>query len=277
MPGDENKTFGLSPYAGKHTPPEEQMGLLIDTVRCTGCMACFIACKEVNQLPNHNETILNKDTYSIVKKIDKYYVRRLCMHCVKPACESVCPVAALQKTSLGPVIYDENRCIGCRYCMMACPFSIPTYEWESMTPRVQKCFMCYQKRVSQGKPTGCAEACAYGATVFGKRKDLLKIARERIHANPKKYIPHIYGEKEIGGTGTMFLAGMPFEKFGFLPDFKDQPLPILTWNVLNRLPDIVVMAGVLMAGVTWIINRRIELAREKEKEKNMESSTGEQG
>ena len=147
--------------------------------------------------------------------------------------------------------------------MMACPFSIPTSEWDSMTPRVRKCFMCYQDRVSKGQPTGCAEACAYGATVFGKRGELLEIARMRIKENPKKYIPNIYGEHEIGGTGTMFLAGMPFEKFGFLPDLREQPLPMLTWNVLNRLPDIVVMAGVLMAGVTWMVNRRIELAREK--------------
>ena len=239
------------------------MGLLIDTVRCTGCMACFMACKEVNGLPNRDDHELNKDTFSVVKKIDGVFVRRLCMHCIKPACESVCPVAALQKTALGPVIYDADRCIGCRYCMMACPFGVPTYEWDSITPRVRKCFMCYEQRVSHSKPTGCAEACAYGASVFGKRKDLIQIARDRMKADPDKYIQKIYGEHEIGGTGTLFLSGMPFEKFGFLPALRNEPLPMLTWNVLNRLPDIVVMAGVLMAGITWMVSRRMELARGK--------------
>lgn len=260
---NKNKTFGLSPHAHQHTDPGDYMGLLIDTVRCTGCMACFMACKEVNRLPNHNDRELNKDTYTVVKEIGDAFVRRLCMHCVKPACESVCPVAALQKTALGPVIYDENRCIGCRYCMMACPFGIPTYEWDSMTPRVEKCYMCYENRVSQGKLTGCAQACAYGATVMGKRKDLIALARKRMKENPDKYHPHIYGEHELGGTGTMYLSAVPFENIPFLPEFRGEPLPILTWNVLHRLPDIVVLAGVLMAGVTWIVNRRLERVREE--------------
>lgn len=260
---NNKKTFGLSPHAHHRTDPGDYMGLLIDTVRCTGCMACFMACKEVNELPNRNDEDLNKDTYTVVKKIGDAFVRRLCMHCVKPACESVCPVAALQKTALGPVIYDEDRCIGCRYCMMACPFGIPTYEWDSMTPRVEKCYMCYEKRVSQGKLTGCAQACAYGATIMGKRKDLIALARKRIQDNPDKYHPYIYGEHELGGTGTMYLSAVPFENIPFLPAFRDEPLPILTWNVLHRLPDIVVLAGVLMAGVTWIVNRRLERVREE--------------
>ncbi|MEW6203318.1 MAG: 4Fe-4S dicluster domain-containing protein [bacterium] len=245
----------------KPLPPEKQKGLLIDTVRCVGCMACFMACKEINSLPNNDDTELNKDTFTVVKRIGGYYVRRLCMHCVNPACVSVCPVAALQKTPEGAVIYDAYRCIGCRYCMMACPFQVPTYEWHGMTPRVRKCFLCYHTRVVKGKPTACAEACPYGATVFGTRGQLLKIARKRILMHPKKYIPHIYGEKELGGTGTLFLAGVRFETFGFRTDFRNEPLPVLTWNVLNRLPDIVVMGGVMLAGVVWIINRRIELSR----------------
>ena len=277
MGDDVSKTYGLPPHSSAHARADDQMGLLIDTVRCTGCMACFIACKEVNQLPNKNDEELNKDTYTVINKINGYYVRRLCMHCLHPACESVCPVGALQKTALGPVIYDVNRCIGCRYCMMACPFSIPTYEWNSMTPRVQKCFMCYHDRVSKGRPTGCAEACAYGATVFGKRTELLEIARARIKASPGKYNPKIFGEKEIGGTCTLYLAGMPFEKISFLPHVKDDPLPILTWNVLNRLPDIIVMAGVAMSGIFWMVNRRMELARVKEEEHKTPENNGRNG
>ena len=122
MSEESRGKFGLSPHAGKHAPAGEQMGLLIDPVRCIGCMACFMACKEINGFPNNDDHELNDRSYTIVRKTGSRYVRRLCMHCINPACESVCPVGALQKTSLGPVIYDADRCIGCRYCMVACPF-----------------------------------------------------------------------------------------------------------------------------------------------------------
>ena len=250
----------------KPLPPEKQKGLLIDTVQCVGCMACFMACKEINDLPNNDDKELNKSTFTVVKKIKGYNVRKLCMHCVNPACASVCPVAALTKTPEGAVVYDESRCIGCRYYMMACPFAVPTYEWHGMTPRVRKCFQCYQKRVSKGKPTACAEACPYGATIFGTREKLLQIAKKRILFHPKQYVHHVYGENELGGTCTMYLAGIPFKNFGFNEDFKSQPLPTLTWNVLSRLPDIVVMAGMMLAGVVWIINRRIELSQSGEED-----------
>ena len=250
----------------KALPPGKQKGLLIDTVQCKGCMACFMACKEANKLPNNNEEDLNANTFTVIKKIEGYNVRKLCMHCVNPACVSVCPVAALQKTPEGPVIYDSYRCIGCRYCMMACPFNIPTYEWHGMTPRVRKCFMCYTDRVSKGKQTACAEACPYGATVFGARDQLINIAKKRIMLHPREYMRRIYGDAELGGTGTIYLAAIPFSTFGLNEKFKDEPLPILTWNVLNRLPDIVVMAGLMLAGVVWVINRRLELAHNPEEE-----------
>lgn len=265
MSDDTNKKFGLSPHATHHGSPDEQMGLLIDPVKCVGCMTCFMACKEANGLPNRDDKELNDKTYSVVKKVGSKYVRRLCMHCVNPACVSVCPVGALQKTELGPVIYDPDRCIGCRYCMVACPFSIPTYEWNSATPKVQKCFMCYENRVAKGMNTACAEACSYGATIFGKRKDLILEARSRIEKEPDKYLSHIYGEEELGGTSTLYMMASPFEKIDFLPEFRKDPLPVLTWNVLNRLPDIVVMGGVLMSGFVWIINRRIVLSKERHK------------
>lgn len=268
---------------GGALPPGKQKGLLIDTVLCKGCMACYMACKEINELPNNNDTELNKDTFTVVKRIKGYYVRRLCMHCVNPACVAVCPVGALQKTHEGPVIYDSYRCIGCRYCMLACPFQIPTYEWNGMIPRVRKCFMCYNKRVSKGKTTACAEACPYGATVFGSRDKLLEIAHKRILFHPRRYVKHIYGEKELGGTGTIFLAGVPHGNFDLHEGFKSEPLPTLTWNVLSRIPDVVVMAGMILAGVVWIINRRIELSQpqsgeggkdEPEKEDTGQSNPG---
>ena len=123
------------------------------------------------------------------------------MHCNEPTCVSVCLVGAFKKTDTGAVIYDETKCIGCRYCMQACPFEVPRYEWSSVSPRIQKCKMCYE-RIAAGGKTACAEACMFDATVFGDRDDLIKEARKRIDANPATYVNYIYGLTEVGGTSV---------------------------------------------------------------------------
>ena len=138
-------------------------------------------------------------------------MRKLCMNCDDPACASVCPVGALQKDRLGPVTYDKHKCMGCRYCMAACPFSVPKYEWDKAVPGVRKCIMC-APRVAAGKPTACAEVCPTGATKFGERDELLKEARKRIQDNPGTYLPHIYGETEVGGTSVMLLSSLDFQQ-----------------------------------------------------------------
>ena len=94
--------------------------------------------------------------------------------------------------------------------MIACPFEIPTYEYdEAFTPRVMKCTMCFE-RVKEKKLPGCVESCPNEALTFGKRKDLIKIARERIKKYPGRYQDHIYGEAEMGGTSWLYLSGVPF-------------------------------------------------------------------
>ena len=85
-------------------------------------------------------------------------------------------MAALQKTAAGPVVYDEDRCMGCRYCMVACPFQVPTYEWEARLPKVRKCDMCSDK-IAAGGVTRCSEACPYEATITGERDELIAQAR----------------------------------------------------------------------------------------------------
>ncbi len=183
------------------------------------------------------------------------------MHCLDPACVSVCPVGALQKTEEGPVIYEASRCIGCRYCLLGCPFEVPKYEWDSPLPKVKKCIMCYEKRLSEGKQPACTEACPTGATIFGDRDELIYEAQHRIADHPERYVDHIYGLKEAGGTSVLYLAGQPFESLGFNTNLQDSPYPALTWIVLNKIPNVVTLGGVLMCGFWWLTNRKNELAR----------------
>ena len=211
----------------------------------------------------YDDTIAAEETQSahkmtvVLTRSDKF-MRRLCMNCQDPACASVCPVGALQKTAAGPVTYDADRCMGCRYCMIACPFSVPKYEWSKVLPKVQKCTMC-PERVSAGQPTACAEACPTGATKFGERDDLILEAQQRIRDNPGTYVNHIYGLNEVGGTSVLLLSSVPFEQFGYRADLSKDALPILTYRVLSRIPDFVPLGGMLLGGVWWITHRREEV------------------
>lgn len=149
--------------------------------------------------------------------------------------------------------------MGCRYCMAACPFSVPRYEWAKPLPAIRKCTMCYD-RVSTGGVTACTEACPTGATKFGDRHELLREARERIRQNPGQYVPHIYGEDEVGGTSVLLLSGVDFKAFGFRDDLVHDALPMYTFRVLSRIPDFVPIGGALLGGIWWITHRREAVA-----------------
>jgi formate dehydrogenase iron-sulfur subunit len=237
--------------------------LLFDSTLCIGCKLCEEGCAKKNGLP-YNDAIGNEQKqsahkYTVVLNRDEKFMRRLCMHCIDPSCASVCPVAALRKTKEGPVIYEEDRCMGCRYCMLACPFSVPKYEWDKTLPGVRKCTMCADQ-VSAGKATACATACPTGATKFGEREDLITEAQKRLRENPKDYINRIYGVREVGGTLVFLLSSVPFEKFDYRIDLDPEPLPILTYRVLSRIPDLVAVGSVLLGGIWWITNRRAQVA-----------------
>ena len=234
-------------------------GLLVDTTRCIGCGACSAACKEQNNLPLPIEPENTAYTWTTVQKVEGVNVRRMCMHCLEPTCVSVCPVGALRKTAEGPVAYDAKRCIGCRYCIMACPFGVPKYQWDSALPIVGKCILCAD-RVKTGLPTACAAVCPTGATMFGTRDEMVREARWRIVARPDRYVDHVYGLEEAGGTGVLMLAGVPFERLGLRTDLPRQSLPVLTWQVLSKVPDFVLLAGAFLYGVHWITKRREEVA-----------------
>jgi len=235
--------------------------LLYDATICIGCKQCEVGCAEQNKL-RYDDTVAaeqrqSEHKFTCVLTKDDRFMRRLCMNCQEPACASVCPVGALTKTSIGPVTYDPDKCMGCRYCMVACPFSVPKYEWNKLAPKVRKCTMC-PDRVANGRPTACAEICPTGATKFGERDDLINEAQQRIRDNPGKYVPHVYGLTEAGGTSVLLLSSVSFAEFGY--NTPGYALPMLTYRVLSRIPDFVPLCGVLLGGVWWITHRREEVA-----------------
>ncbi len=252
----------------------KKKALLIDLTLCIGCNACQDACKTENGLPEGEETRLSDTAYTALEEHDGVYVRRMCQHCIDPTCASVCPVGAFTKTAEGPVLYDESKCIGCRYCIQACPFQVPRYEWGSNYPRVQKCRFCAE-RLKQGLQTACAEACPTGATKFGDRDDLVREAYNRMQAGPGKYVDRIYGLDEVGGTSILYLSSVPFEELGFKTRLTHTPLPMLTWQALSKIPTVVSVGGVFLYGIWWITNRRTEVRRiEKELKKQKRPSNG---
>ena len=236
--------------------------ILYDATMCVGCKLCEKACAERNHLPYDDNIALeskqSEHKFTVVLAKDDKFMRRLCMNCQDPACASACPVGALKKTALGPVTYDGDRCIGCRYCMIACPFSVPKYEWSKALPLVRKCDMCAD-RVARGEQTACAEACPTGATKFGDRDALIAEAKERMAKNPGQYLNHIYGVNELGGTSVLLLSSVPFDQFGYKSDLPSEAMPMLTYRALSHVPDVVTLGTVLLGGVWWITNRRSEV------------------
>jgi len=253
----------------------DAVGVLFDNVLCIGCRRCEAACNKVNELPKPDRpfddlTVLDTrrrthaGTYTVVNRYDApgpegppVFRKIQCNHCLEPACASACFVKAFSKTPSGAVVYDASVCVGCRYCMIACPFEIPTYEYnEAFTPRVQKCTLCHP-RITQGLLPGCVESCPTEALTFGRRDQLLKLARERIAKHPGRYVDHVYGENEMGGTNWLYLSGVPFSKIGMREDLGVTPAPELTAGALGAVPIVVGLWPVLLTGI-YAINKRKE-------------------
>lgn len=239
-------------------------GFLFDVTACKLCGACWAADKERNKLPILDDNFLKDElsdkSFLVIKERLGRGVRFSCMHCLIPTCASVCPVAALEKTEVGAVIYHDDRCIGCRYCVIACPFKIPKYEWSKPLPYVRKCDMCYS-RIINGQMPACAQACPTGALLFGNREDLIQEARRRIKQNPNRYVDHIYGEKEVGGTSLMFISDVPLEKLGYPGNLSENPVPSLTWEALEKIPNVVLLGGAFLIGLWWLTKRRDEVRK----------------
>ncbi len=244
--------------------------ILTDTTKCIGCHLCVEACKEVNHLPNDMPRRwdmrdgLSADNWTaVIRRDDDKFVRKQCRHCLEPACVASCPVAALHKTNLGPVVYDKTRCIGCRYCMMACPYGIPRYQWDSTVPYIQKCVLCYDTRLKHGREPACTEICPTKATIFGDRDKLLGEAHQRIRQNPGKYIHRVWGEHELGGTSVLYISDVDLSFLTYGARFGEKPLPVATRPAMEAVPFTFLGVAMAMAGLRWIIGRRDKVQREE--------------
>lgn len=232
--------------SGDHS---QVFSVLVDTVVCIGCRKCEWACNNEHKLSTRSLTEFedksvfgrhrrpDDSAYTVVNRfVDpaqpdrQLNIKVQCMHCNRPACVSACIVGALQKNKIGSVDYDAWKCIGCRYCMVACPFQIPAYEYrDPFKPRVRKCTFC-EHRLIEGKKPACVSICPNEALTFGTREELMDVANERIKLNPGKYVDHIYGEKEIGGSSWMYLAPTEFANTE-LPVLPTEEIPKLTETI----------------------------------------------
>ena len=248
-----------------------QMSILTDVTRCIGCEECVRACKETNDTGEDRpwrwqrriDDLSATRWTAIVSRPEKHYVRKQCRHCLDPACVSVCPVGAMHKTPEGPVVYNSAICMGCRYCMMACPYGIPRYMWAEAVPYVRKCIMCYDK-IKSGEldQPACTKACPTEATIYGNRDDLLEVAHKKIKEKPDLYLPKVFGEHDVGGTSVLYVSDISLGFLGWKEDLGEKPLPSRTQVFMNTVPAVFVGVGAIMGGVYWVIDRRMRLQGE---------------
>lgn len=241
---------------------DEAVGVLIDLTRCTGCNSCALACKVANDMPNPEtppQALSSEALTYVATEADAAgqptYVKRQCMHCLHPACVSACTVGALRKTPEGPVVYDAQKCIGCRYCQYACPFGVPTYDWDNPLGLIHKCQLCFQQRVAEGQTPACVSACPNGALRFGKRTELLAQARAQIARRPQSYINHIYGEHEAGGASMLYLSAVPFAQLNF-PQLAGGAISQTAETVMGLTPALALSVATLATGLHLILRRR---------------------
>ena len=271
---------------------------LIDVTRCIGCRACQVACKNWNDcegehtellgdLGLQNPAALSADTWTLITSheipdenapggLHYLFTMQRCLHCLEPACVSACPTTALSRMPDGPVSYNADKCIGCRYCIWACPWGVPAAEWDSLAPKIKKCTHCADRAEQPTPPTrngqpltdedirdyeknmvvpACVKACPADALTFGNRDDILEEAHRRIAARPGKYVDHVYGEKEAGGTSVVYLSSVPFEKLGF-PTLSDKAFPAYTSFALHAVPPAVIALGTVLGSTVAALKRR---------------------
>jgi formate dehydrogenase iron-sulfur subunit len=263
-------------------------GMLIDTTRCIGCRGCQVSCKAWNELgtsgaafsetgtyPRHLDAnnftrVLFREVAAEGGRVRSVFLKRQCMHCVEPACEAACPVGALTKTKDGPVVYEDARCIGCRYCMVACPFNVPKFQWEARAPFIRKCTFCADRQAAGMKPA-CAATCPAEAITVGERPALVAEAHRRIDASPRRYAPAVFGERTAGGTSVLYLTAVPLEALGlagegFRTDLGDEPHGRATREWMAKVPWFALTVGGLALGLYQHNQRKGAVQAQERKE-----------
>jgi len=286
-------------------PAEEAVGMLFDSTLCVGCKACVSKCKEVNGMPPVIEgdkqawdsaRDLSGETLNVIKVYREgnaqtkdaetngfCFEKRSCMHCVDPGCVSACPCTAMRHNpTTGIVTHHPDACIGCRNCMVACPYNVPQFEYDKLFGQIHKCQMCNQagvERIDNGQMTGCAEACPTGATLFGSRKTLLREAKRRMALKPgevynyprgdirhpesyhEKAVPiykqHIWGEKEAGGTNVMHISAVSFDKLG-MPPLEERSAASIAETVQHSVYSFMALPAIALAGLTYVVRRNMD-------------------
>ena len=254
------KPLGASDPEGT-ADDKEFCGILYDSTWCAGCQGCETACAEAHGLPEPDiedvpevgkQRKINEQRRTVINAYEtsqgELYVKSQCMHCAQPACTSACLTKAMYKTHEGPVIWREEKCMGCRYCMVSCPFDMPKFEYDSPNPKILKCDMCFD-RLKEGKIPACVENCPAEALKFGTRRELIAEARQRMAEYPGMYQDVIYGEHEAGGTGWLYLSAVPFEELGFNSGIQHKPYPELTKGFLYSVPSVFVLGPALLLGI----------------------------
>jgi len=259
---------------------EDRMGILVDTTTCIGCRNCEWACKEAHNLPaGELDSYEDKSVFKQMRRpsssaltvVNQYEnekqinnpvnVKIQCMHCDHPACVSACIVGAFTKKENGSVVWDTDKCIGCRYCMVACPFQVPTFEYDkALDPEIRKCDFCFE-RTKEDKLPACVEICPVEALTYGPRSELIKIAREKIKKYPDRYIDYIYGENEVGGTSWLYIAGQDLVKSKVFPSLNTKPAPGVSESIQHGIFAYFVPPAslyALLAGIMWLNKKKKE-------------------
>lgn len=244
--GATSCALGATAMAEEPTaPPRDAIAMLYDSTKCIGCRSCVVACTQANNLlpdtsvdaihqaPND----LNAHTKTIIKlyqgpKGEYAFVKRQCMHCVDPFCVAACPFHALEKDKVtGVVGWTAEKCIGCRYCQVACPYEVPKFEWDAFNAQIVKCEFC-RHRLAKDQEPACTYVCPTHAVIYGRRDVLLKEAHQRISDHPGKYFENrVYGEKEAGGTQVLYLSAVDYHLLG-LPNLAadEHPSRWMRWS-----------------------------------------------
>lgn len=251
--------------------------VLFDVTKCVGCGSCTVACKMYNGLPYEKnahgyDAALDDKTWTAVTYHDVKangkdalrFIKRQCMHCLEPSCVSVCFAKAITVSEEGAVVYDAKKCVGCRYCMIGCPYDIPKYEWDKVFPSVMKCRLCAEK-IAKGESPACTSVCPSGALTYGSREELLARAKETIASDPK-YVDAVYGEHEGGGTRWLYISDVPFGELGLPDNVPTKSIPATVHSYTKWKPGVFIGAAAVFGALGLYTKRRMKVAEETTEE-----------